>query len=118
MQLILGLVVVIAIILLIGWLQDNKEKRRVTSLREAAERLGFDFRKDEDAGVLRQTIPFLIFYQGVSSTAHNVMLSPTPQTTRHLASPPSVRLQRPLRTVHPELAPDRHPAPLADPLPA
>lgn len=76
MQLILGLAVVIAIILLIGWLQDNKERRRVTSLREAAERLGFDFRQDEDAAVLRQTVPFLIFYQGVSSTAHNVMLSP------------------------------------------
>jgi hypothetical protein len=77
MPLIFGLLVIIAVVLVIGWIQDNKEKRRVTALRNEAARLTLEFREEEDTGLLRQTVPFLLFYQGVSSSARNVMLIPS-----------------------------------------
>jgi hypothetical protein len=75
MQLIIGVAALIVIVLIIGWLQDNKERQRIARVRREAERLELEFREEGDPGVLRETVPFLLFYQGTSSAIRNVMLA-------------------------------------------
>jgi hypothetical protein len=75
MPVIIGLLVVVVVVLVIGWIQDQRENRRVARLRSAAEGLGYEFREEEDASLLSQTVPFLLFHQGVSSAARNVVLT-------------------------------------------
>ena len=75
MPVIFGLLVIVAVVLVIGWLQDNKERQRVTRVRNEAGRLGFEFLEEEEPSRLAEAGPFLLFFQGVSSTARNVMLA-------------------------------------------
>jgi hypothetical protein len=82
MPLIAAVVVIILVVLIISWFQDQRLKQRGRRLQAEAKTLGFDSPETDNAGntkdtaahpALRNTAHFLLFAQGLSGDAKNIM---------------------------------------------
>ncbi|MCJ7549120.1 MAG: hypothetical protein MUQ30_05520 [Anaerolineae bacterium] len=80
MPVIIGVIAVVVFILLITWLQDQKQSRRTRQLRRQAEILGLTYAESSGPRLLEQTYRFLLFAQGRTGSARNVIRGtrPTP----------------------------------------
>ena len=73
MPLLVAAVVIVAAVLLIGWLQDQKLLRRGRQLQRQAEALGYTYGEKGDARLTDQAGRFLLFTQGRSGSATNLL---------------------------------------------
>jgi len=77
---IIGVIAVVVFVMLISWLQDQKQSRRTRQLSQQAEILGLTYSKSSGPRLLEQTYRFLLFAQGREGSACHVMRGtrPTP----------------------------------------
>jgi len=75
---IIGVIAVVVLVLLSAWLQDQKQSRRSRQLRRQAENLGLTYSESSGPRLLEQTYRFLLFAQGRTGSACNVMLGTRP----------------------------------------
>ncbi len=78
MPVIIGVIAVVVSVLLIAWLQDQKQSRRNRQLRQQAESLGLTYSESSGPRLLEQTYRFLLFAQGRTGSARNVMRGTRP----------------------------------------
>lgn len=76
--LILGVLAIVVVVILIGWLQDQKLAGRTRQLRRQAEELGLTYSESSGPRLLEQTYRFLLFAQGRRGSARNVMSGTRP----------------------------------------
>jgi len=70
---IIGVIVLVVFVVLITWLQDQKQSRRTRHLRRQAEILGLTYSESSRPQLLEQARRFLLFAQGHKGSARNVM---------------------------------------------
>ncbi len=78
MPAIIGVIAVVVFIVLITWLQDQKQSRRIRQLRRQAEILGLTYSESSGPRLLEQTYRFLLFAQGRKGSARSVMRGTRP----------------------------------------
>jgi hypothetical protein len=75
---IIGVIAVVVFVVLITWLQDQKQSRRTRQLSRQAEILGLTYSESGGPRLLEQTYRFLLFAQGRRGSARNVLRGTRP----------------------------------------
>lgn len=73
MPAIIGVIALVVFVVLITWLQDQKQVRRTRQLGRQAEILGLTYSESSGPRLLEQTGSFLLFAQGQKGSARNVV---------------------------------------------
>jgi len=76
--LIIGVIAVVVFVVLVGWLQDQRQSRRTRQLSRHAEILGLTYSESSGPRLLEQMYRFLLFAQGRTGSARNAMRGTRP----------------------------------------
>jgi len=83
--LLIAVVLVVAVMLLIGWLRDHKVLQRARRLQQQAEALGYAYLEKGDARLAQNAGRFLLFTQGREGSAANLLRRATEAGTAPVA---------------------------------